>query len=70
MAEWVVRTGTVVVTIAQMLVKNSHQGMYCTHTTRLLRLESEWLSILIYMQVLKVVLFTVWQIKIVEDKEI
>ena len=43
--------------------------MYCTHKTEILGHEGRWLSLLICMQIIKVVIFSIWQAKLTEWKQ-
>ena len=48
-SEWGFRGGTILITLAQLIVRTSRKGRYCTHKEGLLQSESQWLDALIYM---------------------
>ena len=46
------------------MVIYSRKGHYCTHSNAILQPESNWLCLIIYMQIFKVVVFSIWQAKL------
>ena len=68
LAEWYFRGGTVLVSLAQIIVLYARKGQYCTHSNELLKHESHCLLVIVYMQVAKVVIFSFWQAKLTEWK--
>lgn len=62
--EWAIRAATILVSIFQFLIITSRTANHCAYTMGLLMLESQWLMVLVQVQVLKVLVFSVWQIKL------
>ena len=67
--EWVFRLGIVGVSVLQFLMINSDNGQYCSKVKGLLALESEWLTSLIKIQMIRVVVISVWKILLISHDE-
>ena len=66
LAEWYFRAATILVSLSQVMVLFNRKGQYCTHSNDLLAPESNCLTLIVYMQIVKVVLFSIWQAKLAE----
>ena len=60
--EWIVRVSFICVSIFQFLIITSRTGKYCANTLGLLSLESNWILTLVTVQLLKVIVFSLWQL--------
>ena len=65
--EWTIRGIAVLVSIFQFLIITSRSSLYCAYTMGLLKFESQWLQMLVTIQLLKVVIFSLWQIKLINE---
>ena len=57
----------VFISLVQLNVVKSKSGHYCVKDLQTLRIEGDWMMAIIWLQLLKVVLFSVWR-HIVEQK--
>ena len=48
-----------------MAVVLSNAGSYCTQTLKLLHFESQWLTMLVILQFLKVIVISLWQLRLI-----
>ena len=55
---------TLIVSFVQYRLINSQYGKYCIKKIKLLTIEGTWLRALLWIQVAKVVIFTIWQYRI------
>ena len=62
--EWSIRATSIGVSIIQFLIITSRTGNHCAYVMGLLRFESDWLMLLITAQLLKVIVFSLWRLKL------
>lgn len=62
--EWTFRGAVLLVSIFQIMIRQSTSGQYCIHKTKVLHMEGTWLLCLLLVQVFKLGLLTVWHLAI------
>ena len=67
--EWVFRGLFLLVTALQLLVRCSKTGRYCVHEEGSLKEEGVWLACLVFLQLFKVALMSVWHIVLNRKKK-
>ena len=67
--EWFYRLSVIVVSVVQFLIISSKSSEYCIKFEDLLTLESQWLAQLITLQMAKVVVFSFWKIRLVNQSD-
>ena len=60
--EWVFRSVAILISLLQWMIRNSETGRYCIEEVKLLEEEGMWLKTLILVQLIKIIILSVWHI--------
>ena len=66
---WILKSAILTVSIIQILVMHSNYGQYCIKQLEVLGIEGQWLQTIVVMQISKVVVFTIWWLKITYGRD-
>ena len=67
--EWAFRGFFVLVSLLQLMIKGSKTGHYCIHELGVLAEEGRWLKWLIILQLVKIVLLSIWHVLLNRKKQ-